>query len=133
MVLGYLYILWASDTGAYLAGRGFGKFKLFERISPKKTWEGSIGGLILSMITAFILSSYYAMPGLNWYIIAGLIVVAGTLGDLTESMFKRSIGVKDSGNIMPGHGGFLDRFDGLLLSIPFVAACILLMHLISGI
>jgi len=125
--LGFLIMLWASDTGAYLAGRTFGKTKLFERHSPKKTWEGSFGGLIISGLAAFILSRFF--PGIEtwqWLISSVIIVVFGTYGDLTESMLKRSYHIKDSGNIMPGHGGFLDRFDGLLLAAPLVYLFLLL-------
>jgi len=119
--LGFLIMLWASDTGAYLAGKTFGKTKLFERHSPKKTWEGSFGGFIISGIAAFILSRFF--PGIEtwqWLVSSVIIVVFGTYGDLTESMLKRSYHIKDSGTIMPGHGGFLDRFDGLLLAAPLV-------------
>lgn len=119
--LGFLLLLWASDTGAYLAGRSFGRRKLFERHSPKKTWEGFLGGLLLSLLTAWILSRYFPVPaGWQWMTTSVLIVIFGTFGDLTESMLKRSLGVKDSGNILPGHGGLLDRFDGLLLAAPLV-------------
>lgn len=119
--LGFLVMLWASDTGAYLAGRTFGKTKLFERHSPKKTWEGSIGGLVISLLAAFILSRYFhGLETWQWMVASAIIVVFGTYGDLTESMLKRSYGIKDSGNILPGHGGLLDRFDGLLLSAPLV-------------
>ncbi len=119
--LGFLLLLWASDTGAYLAGRSFGRRKLFERHSPKKTWEGFFGGLLLSLITAWILSRYFpVLAGWQWASVSALIVVFGTFGDLTESMLKRSLGVKDSGTILPGHGGLLDRFDGLLLAAPLV-------------
>lgn len=114
-------LIWTSDTFAYIFGVSFGKHRLFERISPKKSWEGSIGGCICT-IGLGILLSYY--PGLlsmtDWIVISVITVVAGTLGDLTESMFKRSINIKDSGNILPGHGGILDRFDALLLAIPFI-------------
>lgn len=119
--LGFLIMLWASDTGAYLAGRSFGKTKLFERHSPKKTWEGTIGGLVISGIAAFILSGSFPEVETWRWLISSLIVVAfGTYGDLTESMLKRSYNIKDSGTILPGHGGFLDRFDGLLIAAPLV-------------
>jgi phosphatidate cytidylyltransferase len=120
-VLGSLFLLWASDTGAYFAGTRFGKTKLFERVSPKKSWEGSLGGLLAAMIVAHFLSKYFTdLAPWQWYGMGGIIVVAGTYGDLVESLFKRSIQIKDSGSTIPGHGGFLDRFDGLLLSAPFL-------------
>ncbi len=121
--LGFFLLLWTSDTGAYLAGRSFGKHKLFERVSPKKTWEGSIGGLVLVSIVAYILSQFElfdAVETIDWLIIGGLIVVFGTFGDLFESLLKRNLNIKDSGTILPGHGGVLDRFDGLFLAVPAV-------------
>lgn len=119
--LGFLILLWSNDTGAYLSGRSFGKRKLFERISPNKTWEGFLGGLILAVGVSLSLQQYfgYLTKG-QWICIALIISIFGTLGDLVESMLKRSLDVKDSGNILPGHGGLLDRFDGLLLSAPIV-------------
>ncbi len=121
IVLGCLFLLWASDSGAYFAGTKFGKTKLFKRVSPKKSWEGSIGGFALTMLVAYIISNFYTnYQPWQWYCIGFIIVVAGTYGDLVESLFKRSMNIKDSANTIPGHGGFLDRFDGLLLSIPFI-------------
>lgn len=121
IILGFFFLLWTSDTGAYLSGKFFGKHKLFERISPKKTWEGTIGGTLLTLIIAYILSIYFTSLSLqNWLIVGLLTAIFGGLGDLVESMLKRSLNIKDSGNILPGHGGILDRFDGLLLGIPFV-------------
>lgn len=121
IVLGCLFLLWASDSGAYFAGTKFGKTKLFERVSPKKSWEGSIGGLVTAMLVATIISRYFTnYSAFQWYAIGIIIVVAGTYGDLVESLFKRSINIKDSADTIPGHGGFLDRFDGLLLSIPYI-------------
>lgn len=119
--LGFLLMLWANDTGAYLTGRAFGKHKLFERHSPKKTWEGFFGGMIISAGVGLLLSHYY--PELLWkqWLCIGIIISGfGTMGDLVESMFKRSIDVKDSGSILPGHGGLLDRFDGLFMAAPIV-------------
>jgi phosphatidate cytidylyltransferase len=116
-------LLWTSDTGAYLAGRSFGKHKLFERISPKKTWEGSIGGFILVTIVAYTLSHFElfdAIDTVDWLIVGALIVIFGTYGDLFESLLKRNLRIKDSGTILPGHGGVLDRFDGLFLAVPAV-------------
>lgn len=119
--LGILLLLWASDTGAYLFGVKLGKTKLFERHSPKKTWEGFFGGMFSSLLVAFILSTQYIeLSVFDWSAISLLIVVGGTFGDLCESMLKRSIGKKDSGSLLPGHGGLLDRFDGLLFAAPLV-------------
>lgn len=120
-VLGIFVLIWSNDTGAYIAGVSFGKNKLFMRISPKKTWEGSIGGAFLTLFTGFLLSLFSEDILLkHWLIIALLIIITASLGDLVESYFKRSINVKDSGSVIPGHGGFLDRFDGFFLSAPFI-------------
>jgi phosphatidate cytidylyltransferase len=119
--LAFLLLLWANDTGAYLVGMKFGRTKLFERHSPKKTWEGFIGGIAISAGAALTISHYFHDLQWNqWVSVAILISCFGTLGDLVESMFKRSINVKDSGGLLPGHGGLLDRFDGLLLAAPVV-------------
>lgn len=127
IIWGYFFILWSNDTGAYLSGRFFGKHKLFERISPKKTWEGSIGGAVLSVVVAYVCSMYFEQLSVtDWIVVALITVVFGSLGDLVESMLKRSLNIKDSGNILPGHGGILDRFDGLFISIPFVYAYLIL-------
>ncbi|WP_186755846.1 phosphatidate cytidylyltransferase [Echinicola salinicaeni] len=123
VIVGCLLLLWASDTGAYFAGTKFGKTKLFERVSPKKSWEGSLGGAVMALIIAYVLSiNFTIIAQWKWFSIAGIIVIAGTYGDLIESLFKRSIAIKDSGKGLPGHGGFMDRFDGLLVSAPFIAA-----------
>lgn len=123
ILVGCILILWASDTGAYFAGTRFGKTKLFERVSPKKSWEGFIGGAFSALIVAFVISNYFlVLDDWKWLVIAGIIIIAGTYGDLIESLFKRSIEIKDSGSVLPGHGGFMDRFDGLLLSAPFITA-----------
>lgn len=129
LLLAFFIIQWANDTGAYLFGKFLGKHKLFERISPNKTWEGTIGGALLALITGFIFA--YTTHGhiWHWLAISLLIVIFGTLGDLTESQIKRSIGVKDSGTILPGHGGILDRFDGVLFSAPFVLAYLQIFNL----
>lgn len=127
--LGFIIMLWSSDTGAYLFGITLGKHRLFERHSPKKSWEGFAGGLMCSMLAAFILSLYFAeLPLIHWLVIGAIIAAAGTLGDLSESMLKRSLSTKDSGSFLPGHGGFLDRFDGLLLAAPLV---FVYLHLIG--
>jgi len=121
IIIGILLLLWASDTGGYIAGVLFGRHKLFKRVSPKKSWEGMVGSFILAVIIATLLGKYFVtMTWFQWYIVAVIMVVAGTYGDLVESLFKRGIAIKDSGNSLPGHGGFLDRFDGLLISIPFI-------------
>jgi len=123
LVTGILLLTWASDTGGYFAGTFFGKTKLFLRISPKKSWEGFLGGAALTFTIAFLLASFAEiLPLWKWMTIGLLTVTAGTYGDLVESLFKRSINIKDSGESLPGHGGFLDRFDALLLSLPFIAA-----------
>jgi phosphatidate cytidylyltransferase len=123
IIVGCLLILWASDTGAYFAGTFLGKRKLFERISPKKTWEGFFGGALLALLFAYGLSNFFhSFTMLQWFIVGVIIVIGGTFGDLIESLLKRSIEIKDSSNALPGHGGFLDRFDGLLISVPFIAA-----------
>lgn len=127
--LGFLFLLWAADTGAFFSGKLLGRHLLMERISPKKTWEGLIGGLITSMVVALVLSKVFkSLSLIEWFGMAFLIVTIGSLGDLVESMFKRELDKKDSGTIMPGHGGVLDRFDGLLISAPFVFLYLLLIH-----
>ena len=121
IIIGFFIIIWANDTGAYLTGMSIGRHKLMERISPKKTWEGFIGGIIIASLIAWFLSGWLGVVDkIHWIIIALIVSVAGTYGDLIESMLKRSIGVKDSGTIMPGHGGFLDRFDSAIISFPLV-------------
>ena len=125
-VFGILLLTWANDSGAYLIGSKIGKTPLFPRISPNKTWEGSIGGAITALIAGFLLSLVFKEQSMfNWLIIAGLTIVFGSIGDLIESMLKRSKGVKDSGSFLPGHGGFLDRFDAFIFVVPFVAAFLL--------
>lgn len=125
ILLGFFIIHWVYDSGAYLVGSWFGKRKLFRRISPRKSWEGLLGGTLFALAAALLLSRYLEQGSLmDWVAIAVMIVFFGTLGDLTESMLKRKLGVKDSGKMLPGHGGFLDRFDGMLLSIPAVFAWI---------
>jgi phosphatidate cytidylyltransferase len=123
----YVYLLamfsmiWVNDTGAYMIGSLIGKHPLFPSISPKKSWEGSIGGFLFTMLAAFIISLFF--HGLNlyeWFIFAAVVVVFGTYGDLVESHIKRSTGVKDSGKLMPGHGGLLDRFDSTFFVAPMI-------------
>ncbi len=120
-IIGFFMILWASDIGAYFVGKYLGKHKFFERISPKKTWEGFIGGALMGLLAAYFVSKYVlSFTLVDWLITASIIIVTGALGDLVESLFKRSLNKKDSGNLLPGHGGILDRFDGLFISAPFV-------------
>ena len=121
LVFGLLLLVWASDSFAYLIGSRIGKTKLFPRISPGKTWEGSAGGVLGAMVAAVVL--HYLFPTeltlYKWLGLAALAVVFGTLGDLIESMLKRSLNVKDSGSLMPGHGGMLDRFDAFMFFVPW--------------
>ncbi len=125
-VFGILLLTWANDSGAYLIGSKIGKTPLFPRISPNKTWEGSIGGAVTTLVAGFLLSLVFDEQSMvNWLIIAALTAVFGSIGDLIESMLKRSKGVKDSGSFLPGHGGFLDRFDAFIFVVPFVAAFLL--------
>lgn len=126
--LGFLVLLWMSDTGAYLIGSVFGRHRMLERISPKKTWEGFFGGLLVCLSVAAQLPRFLpVMNALEWMGLALVIVVFGTLGDFVESMFKRNVDVKDSGNLLPGHGGLLDRFDSLLLAGPVAYAFLVLV------
>ncbi len=121
VMVGYFAFTWIYDTAAYLYGKQFGKHKFFERISPKKTWEGTIAGAVVTLLTAFGLHFLVpALPLADWLVLACMVVFFGTHGDLVESLFKRSLNIKDSGTILPGHGGILDRFDTMLISAPFV-------------
>jgi len=119
--VGFFLLLWTNDTGAYLVGSAIGKHRLFERISPKKSWEGFIGGVLLTLLVAQMIGGWLGVTdSAGWMIIGVIIAIAGTAGDLLESMLKRSLGLKDSGTILPGHGGFLDRFDSVVVSFPLV-------------
>ncbi len=121
VIIFIILIIWANDSFAYLIGKNFGKHKLFERISPKKTIEGFIGGLVFSIITGCVVSQFsLSYTLMNWIIISIIVSILGTFGDLVESKFKRQANVKDSGTIMPGHGGLLDRLDSLFFLAPFV-------------
>jgi len=121
ILLGFFVILWINDTFAYLFGSAFGKHRLFERISPKKSWEGSIGGALVSIIAVWLFASFdHSLSLIQWITITVIIVISGTLGDLVESMLKRSLNCKDSGTLLPGHGGILDRFDAVLISAPLI-------------
>lgn len=121
VVLGFFILLWLNDTGAYVFGKLFGKHKIFPRISPKKTWEGSIGGAISSLAGGLIIATQFSEIALHhWLALSVIIVIFGSLGDMVESLLKRSLNIKDSSNILPGHGGILDRFDGVLIASPMV-------------
>jgi phosphatidate cytidylyltransferase len=120
LLLAFFIIIWINDTGAYCTGMLLGKHRLFERISPKKSWEGFIGGVVFSLAAAYLFhlfASQAMLPTLwHWFGFSIIIVIFATFGDLSESLFKRTIGVKDSGSILPGHGGVLDRFDSAIFS-----------------
>jgi len=119
-VVGMFLLIWTNDTFAYLTGRLIGMTKLFERISPNKTWEGTIGGALFTVIFACIIGQYINEGETFFWMISAAIIIPGAIfGDLLESLFKRSLDLKDTGNILPGHGGILDRFDAALFTIPF--------------
>lgn len=120
-VLALIILLWVNDTGAYLVGITAGKHPLFKRVSPKKSWEGFFGGLVFTLLASLVLPSFFGITGkAGWLFVALAVVVGGTFGDLVESMIKRNAGVKDSGKMIPGHGGFLDRFDSILFAWPLM-------------
>ncbi|WP_136668163.1 phosphatidate cytidylyltransferase [Flavobacterium sp. H122] len=133
IVIGVFILIWTNDTFAYLVGKNFGTTKLFERISPKKTVEGFLGGMLFAVIAGFIISQYYVtlLPFWQWIVIAVAVSVFGTVGDLVESKFKRIAGVKDSGSIMPGHGGILDRLDSIIFVAPFVYLFLKIIEYVS--
>jgi phosphatidate cytidylyltransferase len=121
ILIGTLFIIWTFDSGAYISGKLLGKHRMAPAISPKKSWEGFFGGMIFAILVGFVYAKFTDLLNItDWIILSIIIVLAGTAGDLLESLLKREAGVKDSGTIMPGHGGILDRFDSLLLIIPFV-------------
>lgn len=119
-VVGMFLLIWTNDTFAYLTGRLIGKHKLFERISPKKTWEGTIGGILMTLVLGFIIGSTINKGEVVFWVVSAMIIApCAIFGDLLESLFKRSLNIKDSGTLLPGHGGILDRFDAALFAIPF--------------
>ncbi|MDY0253882.1 MAG: phosphatidate cytidylyltransferase [Tenuifilaceae bacterium] len=131
ILLGYFILLWTNDSGAYVVGLSIGRNRMFPRISPKKSWEGLVGGLFFTILASWILSlTFIEISFFHWAVIGLITASTGIFGDLVESMFKRSVGVKDSGKIMPGHGGLLDRFDCVLLSAPIVFVYLEIMMLI---
>lgn len=120
-ILALFIFLWCNDTGAYFVGCSIGRHRMFERISPKKSWEGFVGGTVTALLAGYVISLFFnQLTTLEWIGMAAVVVAGGTMGDLIESCIKREIGIKDSGNIMPGHGGVLDRFDSTILAIPAV-------------
>jgi phosphatidate cytidylyltransferase len=133
LITGVMFLMWTNDSFAYLVGRRFGKHKWVPQISPKKSGEGYIGGLIFSLLMAWGISFYVPILSLlEWILLALVVVVFGNLGDLVESSFKRKAGVKDSGDLLPGHGGLLDRLDSLLIAAPFAFLMLHLLHYVSS-
>lgn len=132
ILLGAFILVWVNDSFAYLVGKNFGKQKLFEIISPKKTVEGFLGGLFFSCIASYFIATFTETLGFtNWLILSIIISVFGTLGDLIESKFKRQANVKDSGVIMPGHGGLLDRLDSIIFAAPFIYLFLRILNYVS--
>lgn len=139
IILGLFILIWTNDTFAYLVGKSIGKHKLFERVSPKKTIEGFLGGVVFAAFAGFLISKLYIQPKpefsgksiLIWTIIALIVSVFGTIGDLIESKFKRIVGVKDSGSIMPGHGGILDRLDSVIFVAPIIFLFYQILYYVS--
>ena len=131
VVLFMFVCIWLNDTGAYLVGCTIGKHRLFERISPKKSWEGFFGGFVFCIAAGAAANLYFTEESwLQWAVLGAVVSIAATLGDLIESLIKRTVGVKDSGNIMPGHGGILDRIDSLLLVAPATLVYLLFLNLL---
>ncbi|MEY2829764.1 MAG: hypothetical protein RIQ33_1622 [Bacteroidota bacterium] len=128
-IFGVFILIWTSDSMQYFSGKALGKHKLYERISPNKTWEGTIGGLFFTIVAGYILSIFRTdFTTAQWMIIAALVSIFGSMGDLVESMIKREVGVKDSGNFLPGHGGVLDRFDSFVFVLPFIVVYWMIIH-----
>lgn len=129
VIFSLLLLTWSNDTGAYLIGSQIGKTPLFPRISPKKTWEGSIGGLLVTILIAVLLHQIYGQLSVGrWIGLAIIVSIFGSFGDLVESMLKRSLGKKDSGSLLPGHGGILDRFDAFIFIMPFATTYLLMIR-----
>ena len=132
LLLGAFILVWVNDSAAYFVGKNFGKQKLFPSVSPKKTVEGFLGGLFFACISSYFIATYTETLGFtSWLILAIIVSVFGTLGDLIESKFKRQAGVKDSGVIMPGHGGLLDRLDSIIFASPFIYLFLRILSYVS--
>ncbi len=132
ILLGCFILVWVNDSFAYLVGKKFGKQKLFEKISPKKTVEGFLGGLLFSCIASYFIATFtQTLNFTSWLILSIVVSVFGTIGDLIESKFKRQANVKDSGKIMPGHGGLLDRLDSIIFAAPFIYLFLRILHYVS--
>jgi phosphatidate cytidylyltransferase len=133
ILISIIVLIWTNDTFAYLVGKNFGKNKLFPSVSPKKTIEGFMGGVVFTCIASVLLSKFYIESTILyiWIIIAIIVSFFSTLGDLIQSKFKRVAGVKDSGNIMPGHGGILDRLDSIIFVVPFINLFYLILYYVS--
>ena len=129
-VILYIFIIWANDVFAYLFGITLGKHRLFERISPKKSWEGFFGGLLGAMAMGFVAAKVMDANVAMWIGLALIAAITGVFGDLVESLLKRSVDVKDSGSFIPGHGGWLDRFDALIFSVPFAFIYLVIVEFI---
>lgn len=127
-LVAYFSLVWVFDSSAYFTGKLFGRNKLFVRISPNKTWEGLIGASVIVIALAYIYNFHLGLQKINWIVVALVIIVFGTFGDLVKSMLKRSRHVKDSGTILPGHGGILDRFDSMFSSAPFILIYLLISY-----
>jgi len=132
IIIGIFILIWTNDTFAFLVGKNFGKIKLMERVSPKKTFEGFIGGLLFALLFSIVIAKYFTEQFIYiWVIISLIVSVFGTIGDLVESKFKRNAGIKDSGKIMPGHGGILDRLDSVIFVAPFVFLFYQILYYVS--
>lgn len=122
LIMGIIFLIWSNDTFAYLGGSLFGKNKMIERVSPGKTWEGTVIGILITFGLSFLFNNLFYLGDFWWPVLGICVPILATIGDLVESKLKREAGIKDSGNIMPGHGGILDRFDSLIFVSPFIFA-----------